>query len=176
MATWIWHSLMQKHQGSKEESWWKHDLQAQTWIGIVCPNILKKLNASITLSGVCHAISNGADRFEVNHWDSRFIVDLQARECSCRYWNLSGLPCCHANSCIFYNTNVLDDYIAACYHITEFNNTYSHCLNPLEGMHNWPESDLPPLKAPRYVRMPSRHKKKGRGSHKNNQRQRDFLR
>jgi len=133
--------------------------KSQTWIGTVCPNILKKLNASITLSGVCHAISNGADRFEVNHWDNRFTVDLQARECSCRYWQLSGLPCCHAISCIFYNTNVLDDYIASCYHINEFNKTYSHCLNPLEGMQSWPESHLPPLKAPGYVRMPGRPKK-----------------
>ena len=60
--------------------------KSQTWTGTVCPNILNKLNACITLLGVCHAISNEADIFEVNHWDNRFTVDLQARECSCRYW------------------------------------------------------------------------------------------
>lgn len=37
------------------------------WVGSVCPNIHKKLNAYIIESGVCHAISNGMDKFEVKH-------------------------------------------------------------------------------------------------------------
>jgi transposase-like protein len=37
------------------------------WNTVICPNILKKLNAYINLSGGCHAICNGQDQFEVVH-------------------------------------------------------------------------------------------------------------
>jgi hypothetical protein len=72
------------------------------WNIAICPNILKKLNAYINLSGVCHAICNGQDQFEVVHWSNRFTVDLNKKECSCRYCQLSGMPCPHAISCIFF--------------------------------------------------------------------------
>lgn len=133
--------------------------KAEKWQGIICPNILKKLNAYINESGYCHAIFNGKDSFEVKHHDHRFTVNLQNKTCSCRYWQLSGLPCCHAISCIYYNTNRLDDYIASCYSVDEFNKTYEHCLEPVEGMHSWPTSEKQQPQAPKYVRMPGRPKK-----------------
>lgn len=136
--------------------------KSEAWTGLICPNILKKLNAHITLSGACHAISNGDDKFEVKRWNHTFTVDLRKRECSCRYWQLAGLPCPHAVSAIYFKTNSLDEYIASCYRVTQFLNTYSHCLNPLEGMQSWPESDMPSLKAPGYVKMPGRPKKERR--------------
>lgn len=134
----------------------------ETWNTIICPNILKKLNAYITLSGVCHAVSNGNDQYEVTQWTNRFTVDLNKNECSCRYWQLSGLPCPHAISCIFFKTNDLSPYIASCYSVNEFMNTYKHCLMPVEGMHSWPVSEKTPLNAPGYVRMPGRPKKERR--------------
>jgi hypothetical protein len=47
-----------------------------SWNTVICPNILKKMNTYITLYGVCHAICNGQDQFEVKQWNNRFIVDL----------------------------------------------------------------------------------------------------
>lgn len=44
----------------------------------------------------------------------------------------------------------------------DFNRTYHHCLMPLEGMTNWPQSDRSALKAPGYVKMPGRPKKERR--------------
>jgi hypothetical protein len=81
-----------------------------------------------------------------------------AKTCSCRYWQLAGLPCFHAISCILFKTNNLDAYVADCYSVEHFKKTYSHCLNPVEGMNSWPVSDRVPLKAPGYVKMPDRPK------------------
>ncbi|EEE63543.1 hypothetical protein OsJ_18359 [Oryza sativa Japonica Group] len=128
------------------------------WTTVVCPGILKKLNVYITESAFCHAICNGGDSFEVKHHDHRFTVHLDKKECSCRYWQLLGLPCPHAISCIFYRTNKLDDYIAPCYYVDAFRSTYVHCLQPLEGMSAWPQDDREPLNAPGYIKMPGRPK------------------
>jgi len=124
----------------------------------ICPNIKKKLNAYIKMSGYCHAISNGADKFEVKHWDHRFTVDLQAKTCSCRYWQLSRMSCCHAISSIYFISNSLDAYIADCYSVKNLRKTYMHCLEPVEGQDSWPTSDRPKLRAPGYIKMPSRPK------------------
>ena len=83
---------------------------------------------------------------------------LVSKTCSCRYWQLSVLPCCHAISCILFKANRLDEYVADCYSVHHFNQTYSHCLNPVEGMNSWPASDREPLRAPGYVKMPGRPK------------------
>ena len=132
--------------------------KSHRWSTFICPNILKKLNSYITMSGHCHAICNGAEKFEVVHWENRFTVDLDKKECSCRYWQLSGLPCPHAISCIYFKTSSLEEYIANCYSVDDFRKTYAYCLNPVEGMTNCPVSDRPPLRAPGYVRMPGRPK------------------
>ena len=72
---------------------------------------------------------------------------------------MSGLPCPHAIACIFFKTNCLDEYVAGCYSIEHFQRTYEHCLQPLEGMTAWPQSNLPKPNPPGYVKMPGRPKK-----------------
>lgn len=119
---------------------------------------MKKMSSYILQLAYCHAISNGADKFEVKHFDNTFIVDLVRKECSCRYWQLSGLPCSQAISSIYYKTNTLDDYIAKCYSIKHFRETYAYCLEPVQGMDGWPQSDRPKMKPPGYIRMPGRPK------------------
>uniref|UniRef100_A0A0E0BM08 SWIM-type domain-containing protein n=1 Tax=Oryza glumipatula TaxID=40148 RepID=A0A0E0BM08_9ORYZ len=128
------------------------------WNTVICPGILKKLNVYIAESAFCHAISNGAEAYEVKHHEHRFTVQLDKKECSCRYWQLSGLPCPHAIACIFYKTSQLDGYISDCYLVETFKKIYAHFLQPLEGMSSWPEDDRQPLNAPGYIKMPGRPK------------------
>ena len=89
--------------------------RAEKWTGTICPNIFKKLKVNIIRSGKCDVLWNGDDGFEVQEKEThRFIVNLEQRTCSCRYWQLSGLPCCHAISCIYKASKVLDEFIAPC--------------------------------------------------------------
>jgi hypothetical protein len=100
----------------------------------------------------CHAVWNGKDGYEVKHFDHRFTVKLPQKTCSCEYWELSGLPCCHAIACIAYDTIPVEEYVADCYKITEFNKIYNHVLEPVEGMSAWPVSTRPRPKAPGYIK------------------------
>lgn len=135
--------------------------KAAKWNTLICPNIYKRLKSYITESAFCHPIYNGDDSFsfEVKTQTSRFTVNLSTKTCSCRYWQLSGLPCAHAISCIYYKSPSLDSFIASCYNVDHFKSTYQHCLKPVEGIDAWPISQRPKPLAPRYVRMPGRPKK-----------------
>lgn len=137
----------------------ENSTKADRWSTGICPNILKKINSYIGVSGYCHAVCNGDDCYEVVHWDHRFTVNLGQKTCCCRYWQLSDLPCPHAISCIYFKTHELGEYIAPCYSVLEFRKTYAYYLQPVEGMHSWPISERPKPIASPYVRMPGRPKK-----------------
>jgi hypothetical protein len=107
----------------------KNRTRAANWSGMICPNVFKKLKMNIELSGKCLVLWNGEDGFEVQEREDRkYIVNLQKRECSCRYWQLSGLPCCHVISCIYKASQKLDDFITPCYSKEAYMKTYQHVL------------------------------------------------
>jgi len=72
---------------------------------------------------------------------------------------LSGLPCPRAISCIYYAGRCVEDFVAGCYSVEEYNKTYAHCLQPVEGKAFLPVSDKETPLPPKYVRMPGRPKK-----------------
>jgi hypothetical protein len=126
---------------------------------MICPNAFKKLKMNIELSDKCLVLWNREDGFEVQEREDRkYIVNLQKRECSCRYWQLSGLPCCHVISCIYRASQKLDDFITPCYNKEAYMKTYQHVLQPVEGAENWPTSDMPRPLPPAFVKIPGRPK------------------
>jgi hypothetical protein len=108
---------------------------------------------------------NGKEGFEVKHVSGRgrkYTVNLEKKTCSCGYFQLAGLPCCHAICAIYKCGKNVDDYIHKCYTIEEFKKNYNHCLQLVEGESKWPISQNPRPQAPGYVRMPGRPKKNDR--------------
>jgi hypothetical protein len=133
--------------------------KVQKWTGTICPNVFRKLKLNIERSGCCMVLWNGADGFEVQEKEDRkYVVNLQQRTCTCRYWQLSGLPCCHAISCIYKASQKLDEYIAPCYSIGHYLKIYEHVLQPIEGPANWPISNMPRPDPPAFVKKPGRPK------------------
>lgn len=103
---------------------------SEKWHGTIWPNIFKKLKVSIKLTANCDVLWNGKDGFEVKHTSGRgrrYTVNLEKRTCSCGYFQLAGLPCCHAISVIYMCGRKVDDFIDNCYSIQEFHKIYEHC-------------------------------------------------
>lgn len=78
------------------------------------------------------------------------VVDLKQRTCACRKWQLTGIPCFHAVSCIFFQKLDPLDFIHPCYSKDTYLQVYSHILEPISGEAYWEvteaEEPLPPLK------------------------------
>ena len=137
--------------------------KSATWSGTICPNIFKKLKLNIKRSANCQVLWNGKEGFEVQEGEHRrYTVNLEKWQCSCRYWELSGLPCSHAISAIYTCGKKIDDFIAPCYLISEYNKIYDHVLQPVEGKENWPVSENPKPHPPPQRVMPGRKKTKRR--------------
>ncbi|XP_039142310.1 uncharacterized protein LOC120279440 [Dioscorea cayenensis subsp. rotundata] len=68
--------------------------------------------------------------------------------CSCRKWELSGIPCGHAISVIYYNRDKPENFLNDCYKVSTFLNTYRHTLNPTQDRQCWPKSNQGPMVPP----------------------------
>ncbi|RYQ92744.1 hypothetical protein Ahy_B09g098959 isoform B [Arachis hypogaea] len=54
---------------------------------------------------------SAASKYEVMCGLDKFVVDLSTGECSCRRWQMSGLPCPQAISCINFKGLDLESFV-----------------------------------------------------------------
>ena len=80
----------------------------------------------------------------------RFIVDLDNHECTCRGWQLTGLPCVHAIAFIGTRRVLLEDFVHPYYSVQKFIAAYASAVPPMPDKEEWEKVDLgfkllPPL-------------------------------
>jgi hypothetical protein len=93
----------------------------------------------------------------------RYPVDLSNRTCTCRQWQITGLPCTHA---LFFMTSLrgvaseIDQYVHNYYSIAKFKATYAANVPSIEAKHQWEVVDPGfVLNAPVQARAPEDQEK-----------------
>ncbi|CAL5209877.1 unnamed protein product [Lathyrus oleraceus] len=71
--------------------------------------------------------------FGVTNGIETYCVNLKREACSCRKWDLSGIPCCHVIICIWNIKKQSEDYVTACYRKSTFMDTYLNIVYPTNG-------------------------------------------
>ena len=112
--------------------------------GLILPHIIKKMNEdsrNLELE-VAECSEKIAEVTELGGSGFRFVVNLQERTCSCRKWQVSGVPCKHAISFIASLTNApLVNYVDMYYSIEKFRAAYSQLIPAMVDKSQWPKSD-----------------------------------
>ncbi|CAL1379371.1 unnamed protein product [Linum trigynum] len=90
--------------------------------------------------------------FQVRSPRGEFVVDLLQRTCACGRWQLSGIPCSHAISCILHNKDKPENYVDSCYHMDTYMMSYAYPIHAHNDANQWPKSTMPPLQAPKFDR------------------------
>ncbi|XP_022566389.2 uncharacterized protein LOC106421322 [Brassica napus] len=81
---------------------------------------------------------NGVSEVEENNVSH--TVNMDRRACSCRRWDLTGIPCRHALKVILDKKLNAEDFVADCYLTTLWKQQYSDSITPVEGMKFWKET------------------------------------
>ena len=91
----------------------------------------------------------GMQTYQAIHmYGGEFVVDLRARQCSCRRWDLCGIPCGHAIFAIFQRDESPIDYVDQCYTPATYMKSYEPMIHLIPSMDQWAKSRHPPIHPP----------------------------
>ncbi|KAL4587600.1 hypothetical protein LXL04_000472 [Taraxacum kok-saghyz] len=129
---------------------------ADKWPSEVCPGAVKKMNffGECLRNWLVHP--SGAGMFEVRNGFQSYGVDLQQRNCACRLWSISGIPCVHAQAAIIFTQQDPKEFINTWYSKEKYLAAYSCNIMPVNGSSMWVETTHPKPLPPISRRMPGR--------------------
>ena len=94
--------------------------------------------------------------FVVNDKGVDFCVDTKLEKCSCRRWDLSGIPCSHAVAALRYDKIPPESRVNSCYSIETYCKAYEHIIMPCKDVSEWTKMNG------RQIIPPPIQRKKGR--------------
>ncbi|KAL0377894.1 UNVERIFIED_CONTAM: hypothetical protein Sradi_3094900 [Sesamum radiatum] len=114
LLEWIREYLMKRLQENRDKT-------ARKWKGILCPKIKKIVQKNVDKIGDCIPIKSNDRHYQISCYDgSQYSVDLERRTCTCRIWQLSGIPCKHACSAIFHQNLMPEDMVHPYYTVAAY--------------------------------------------------------
>ncbi|RYR25365.1 hypothetical protein Ahy_B02g059067 [Arachis hypogaea] len=137
---------------------------AQKYSETILSRIRIKLERRSRSAGEWRPYWSAAQKYEVVNGLDKFAVDLGSYKCSCRRWQLSGIPCVHAISCIKFKGLGLEPYVADCYKREAYLRCYEAVIHPLNGPDLWEITPHPDVMPPLYRRPSHRPVKKRKPS------------
>ncbi|KAL0395291.1 UNVERIFIED_CONTAM: hypothetical protein Slati_4495300 [Sesamum latifolium] len=133
--------------------------KARQWDSLICPKIKKVLEMNSKEAGECIPMKANDWHFQIMGPYDQHTVNVLQRSCSCRRWDLTGIPCRHAISAIWCRNKKPETYVHHCYRVSTYLKAYESAILPLTSQEFWPKCDLPPPLPPTYENRPRRPKK-----------------
>ncbi|KAM5578592.1 hypothetical protein ABKV19_008749 [Rosa sericea] len=135
---------------------------AQKWTDMVGPRIKKILDKVAERTSCYRAYHSGEHEFQITGGGengSKQAVDLRLHTCTCRRWQLSGMPCVHAICAIRSKgsepTVFCDDYLMP----SSYMEAYNPIIHPIAGEDDWEQVEYP-IAPPPYKKQAGRPKMK----------------
>ena len=112
----------------------------------ICPNIVQKLEQLKVDSKSFSSIPSYCYIYEVDNEYERHMANLTRKCCTCKVWDLIGIPCRHSVAAIYKNLEWLEDYVHACYRKDDYVAAYKEIITPrLAKMNGLKPTNLPLL-------------------------------
>nr|GMD54472.1 uncharacterized protein LOC109150412 [Ipomoea batatas] len=100
----------------------------------VCPRILKLIEEGKDKCARFTAYKSVDEIYQVDDENFKpFKVDLSARQCSCRRWDLSGIPCTHAIAAIRKKGDLPEHHVHDCYTVEHYLRSYGPAILPIRA-------------------------------------------
>ncbi|KAH9612102.1 hypothetical protein KSS87_002582, partial [Heliosperma pusillum] len=129
---------------------------ADKYEGKVMPAVMKQLDITSKLSRHCKLFQSEAHYFEVEYHAERFVVDLHAKTCGCKKWDITGIPCPHVFACIIKKRLDPEDFVHPAYSKEMYLKAYGTMIKALPGPKQWEHTEHPQPAPPAYRKMPGR--------------------
>ncbi|KAK1415281.1 hypothetical protein QVD17_31059 [Tagetes erecta] len=140
--------------------------------GPLTPNATELFEVIKSEASQYKVIFNGHNKYQVTSSSlDQCVVNMDDRSCSCRKWELTGMPCKHAVAVNWnmrsngIDVGIPETWVHKSYWLDTWKKVYSHSVDPINGKEMWPPSQCPTrLLPPKFRVQIGRPKKKRKKS------------
>ncbi|CAI9280085.1 unnamed protein product [Lactuca saligna] len=140
--------MMERFYNLREEA---HKLE-----GDVCEATLLKMEEFAEDIRTWYAVPSGVNSYEIRNGFQSYGVDSEHHYCSCRLWDIAGIPCVHAQVAILYTNQDPKEFISTWFNKSNYMATYQSNILPINGSNLWEETGYTKPLPPTARRMPGR--------------------
>ena len=126
------------------------------FVGTIYPKIRKKVAKNVEFANICYALPAGKGVFQVQSRDCQYIVDICSKECECRRWQLTEIPCSHGIAYLRHERIPHESVIASCYTVESFASAYGSNIWPCRDTSEWEKVNGPEVGCPNYEKKVGR--------------------
>lgn len=109
------------------------------WTSILVPSAERRVSEAIERAHNYQVLRANEAEFEVISHEGSHIVDIRSRCCSCRGWQLCGLPCAHAVAALLSCRQNVHRFTESCFTVTNYRKAYSQTIHPIPDKTLWKE-------------------------------------
>lgn len=105
-------------------------VDSNRWTTTLTPSMEEKLKSEASKAQSFQVLPSQSSIFEV-HGESVEMVDISQWDCSCKGWQLTGLPCCHAIAVFECIGRTPYDYCSRYFMAESYRKTYAESIYPI---------------------------------------------
>ncbi|XP_022959327.1 uncharacterized protein LOC111460335 isoform X2 [Cucurbita moschata] len=120
-------------RGKMMETIYRRRVESDQWMTKLTPANEEKLQKEISIARSFQVSLSRGSTFEVRG-ESVDIVDIDHWDCSCKGWQLTGLPCCHAIAVIECIGRSPYDYCPRYFTVESYRLTYAESIHPVPNV------------------------------------------
>lgn len=125
-----------KREGGRKASW------------EITPHYAEQLELMKKYSRDCEPKRADLGLWQVKSGKRTHSLDLNNMTCSCRKWQLSGLPCNHAVAAIYKSYQHPEDFVSDFFKKEFYLKSYMPVFQPMPAQHGWTKTNLPDIMPP----------------------------
>lgn len=131
-------------RGKMMELMYTRRVDSNQWVSRLTPSMEEKLKNEASKALSCQVLLSQGSTFEVRS-ESVDIVDIDHWDCTCKGWQLTGLPCCHAIAVFECIGRSPYDYCSRYFTAESYQKTYVESIHPVPNVELPLKSELTEL-------------------------------
>ena len=140
-------------------------IAVEKWYNEWSPTCMRMFEDNKENSAGCKVVFNGDVGYEIGEGADKHTVFLDKDLCTCRAWDLTGIPCSHAICAMNHSKINPINHISKWYHKSTYVAAYEHPLQPVPGKRFMRCDEYEAIEPPPQVRLSGRPRtKRVRGS------------
>ncbi|XP_073292598.1 uncharacterized protein [Primulina huaijiensis] len=141
--------------------------KSESWFSMLVPYAEHHIMESMNRASIYQVLRSDEVEFEVLSAERSEIVNTGTRSCSCRDWQLYGIPCSHAVAALLFSRKDVYSFSEKYFTVSNFCKAYAEEIHSIPGKIEWKKEyentmgdEIRPVRPPKVRRPPGRPEKK----------------